>query len=81
MVKACSELPCCLISVPAGRLLEMLDLEDRIDMECTLIDICLEDDTEIPKQRLVKIFMLDTCCFPYICQPCDPRGTQFDVMA
>lgn len=34
----------------------MLDLEDRIDMECTLIDVCLEDDTEIPKQRLVNIY-------------------------
>ncbi|CAL1171703.1 unnamed protein product [Cladocopium goreaui] len=36
-------------------LLEMLDLEDRIDMECTLIDVCLEDDTEIPKQMLAKL--------------------------
>ena len=47
----------------AARLLEMLD-EERTDMESTLIDVCLEDDAEIPKQNLVvsnPIYIIPTC--------------------
>lgn len=57
----------------------MLDLEDRIDMECTLIDVCHEDDTEIPKQRLVNIYSWltwpDTCCFQNLSTLCSMRNS------
>lgn len=41
------------------RLLELVDLDERMDMECTLIEVCLEDDAEIPKQCLV----IEAQCF------------------
>lgn len=43
------------------RLLELVDLDERMDMECTLIEVCLEDDAEIPKQCLV---IEAQCCLP-----------------